>query len=246
MTPWQALCRMVACASLLVAPAGHAVPLLPLGALVDADAVAPPPPPWQVVGLPQQSKPVSRYQVVMLEGLPVLRLGAQASYGNLVHPLPAGTPAGQLTWRWRVDEPNRLADLQRRQGDDAAVKVCAAFDLPDGAVPFVERQLLRLARLRTGEHLPAATVCYVWDDHLPGNTTLDNAYTRRVRLMVLRGVGTPLHTWATERRDLRADFLRLFGDEAAEAPPLQALVLSADADNTQGRSLAHVADLNLE
>jgi Protein of unknown function (DUF3047) len=145
-----------------------------------------------------------------------------------------------------VDEPNRLADLQRRQGDDAAVKVCAAFDLPDGAVPFVERQLLRLARLRTGEHLPAATVCYVWDDRLPGGTLLDNAYTRRVRLIVLRGLGTPLHTWAAERRDLHADFLRLFGDEASEVPPLQALVLSADADNTAGHSLAHVADLNLE
>jgi Protein of unknown function (DUF3047) len=175
----------------------------------------------------------------------VLRLAARGSYGNLVHPMPAGTPAGQLAWRWRVDEPNRLVDLQRRQGDDAAIKVCAAFDLPDGAVPFVERQLLRLARLRTGEHLPAATVCYVWDAHLPGGTLLDNAYTRRVRLMVLQGAGTPLHAWVNERRDLRADFLRLFGDEARELPPWLGVAVGADADNTAGHSLAYLRELVL-
>jgi Protein of unknown function (DUF3047) len=246
MSPLQALCRLAACAFLLCAPAGHAVPLLPLSALADADAVAPPPPPWQLVGLPKQHQPLTRFQVVMLDGHPALRVSAQASYGNLLHALPAHPPAGLLAWRWRLDLPNPLADLRQRQGDDAAIKVCAAFDLPDKAVPFVERQLLRLARLRTGEHLPAATVCYVWDGQLPAGTALDNAYTRRVRLIVLHGPGSPLHTWLAERRDLRADFLRLFGDEAAEVPPLQALVLSADADNTQAHSLAHVADLNLE
>ncbi|EHR70422.1 Protein of unknown function (DUF3047) [Burkholderiales bacterium JOSHI_001] len=246
MTPLQGLWRLVACACLLVAPAGHALPLLPLSALADADAVAAPPSPWQVVGLPQQHKPLTRFQVVMLEGQPALRVSANASYGNLMHPFPAQTPAGRLAWRWRVEEPNAQADLLHRQGDDSAIKVCAAFDLPDSAVPFVERQLLRLARLRSGEHLPAATVCYVWDEHLALGTALDNAYTRRVRLIVLRGPGTPLHAWMAERRDLRADFLRLFGDESTEVPPLQALVLSADADNTRGHSLAHVADLNLE
>jgi hypothetical protein len=242
MTPRQALCRLAAAAALLPASAGLAVPLMELAAVPPSGLPAA----WQLVGLPQQHKPFTQYQVVQFDGQAVLRVAANASYGNLVHALPPGTPAGRLAWRWRLDEANPRTDLHRRAGDDSAVKVCASFDLPDRAVPFIERQLMRLARLRSGQPLPAATLCYVWDPQLPTGAVLDNAYTRRVRLMVLRGEGSALHTWVTEQRDLRADFLRLFGDEAAEAPPLQAIVLSADADNTQGHSLAHVSELSLE
>jgi hypothetical protein len=58
--------------------------------------------------------------------------------------------------------------------------------------------------------LPTATVCTVWDAHFAPGTTPDNAYTRRIRMIVLRGQGTALMLWARERRDVRADFLALF------------------------------------
>lgn len=60
------------------------------------------------------------------------------------------------------------------------------------------------------------------------------------------GAGTPLASWHTERRDLAADFLRLFGDEATEVPPLVGVGIGADADSTQTRSLSYIADLALE
>jgi hypothetical protein len=120
------------------------------------------------------------------------------------------------------------------------------FDLPLQAVPFVDRQMVRLARTQSAELLPAATVCYVWDTHLPIGTTLDNAFTRRIRLIVLRGADMAPMTWRIERRDVRADFLRLFGDEATEVPDIIGVGIGADADNTQSRSLAYIADLVLE
>jgi len=205
-----------------------------------------PPAPWHLVGLPQQSKPFSKFSVVNLDGQRALRVEAQASYGNLVHPVLENPGAHRLSWRWRLDEPIPGADLRRKDGDDSPIKVCALFDLATSAVPFVERQVLRVARLRSGETLPAASVCYVWDARLAPGTVLDNAFTRRVRMVVLRGPESPLHSWVSEQRDVWADFKRLFGDEAGEVPPLVGIAIGADADNTQGHSLAHVGSITLE
>ena len=188
-----------------------------------------PPAPWRVLGLPKQSKPYTRFTVLSLEGQRVLRVEAQASYGNLAHSLvdlPAS--AHKLSWRWRLDEPN------------------PASDLPLSAMPFVDRQLLRIARLSAGEYLPSASVCYVWDSRLKAGTSLDNAFTRRIREIVLRGPDAPLHQWVSEQRDLAADFLLLFGDETSTVPPLVGVAIGADADNTQTRSVAFVASITLE
>lgn len=241
--------RLVPClaAALVWALAGAAQAGGPLlSALVTAAAGDAPQPPWHVVGLPQQVKPLTRFDIVSLEGQRVLRIDASRSYANLVHPVLEQPGAHRLTWRWRLDIPNLANDLRRKDGDDSPVKVCALFDLPTTAVPFLERQVLRIARLRSGELLPAASVCYVWDAHLAPGTVLDNAFTRRVRMIVLRGPEAPLHVWQTEQRDVWADFLRLFGDEADAPVPLVGVAIAGDADNTQGHSVAHIGAIVLD
>lgn len=202
--------------------------------------------PWHVAGLPRQAKPFTQFRAVALDGERVLRVEADQSYGNLVMALPHDTSAHALSWRWRLDEPNAQADLRRKEGDDSPVKVCAFFDEPLAAVPFVERQLLRVARGMSSEPLPAASVCYVWDSKLAPGTQLVNAFTKRVRVIVLRGPEAPLHKWQVEQRDVVADYMRLFGDETDSVPPLMGIGVGGDADNTHGRSVAHVADVTLE
>lgn len=201
-------------------------------------------PAWRPVGLPPGKAPPTRFVPVTLDGVAALRLETDASYGTLVHAVPGG--GGTLSWRWRLDRPVAAADLRTQAGDDAALKVCAMFDLPLSALPFWERQTMRLARSVSGEDLPAATLCYVWDPALPAGTLLPNAYSRRLRWIVLQGQGAPLAAWRSERRDLQADFLRAFGDESPAVPPLKAIAIGADADNTRGASLGHVAGLDLQ
>jgi len=230
-------------ATLMLAACGaRADALVPL----DAGSGDVPPLPWHVAGLPMQRKPFTRFDMVELDGQRVLRVEAERSYGNLVHPLPGGTPGRYLSWRWRVDLPNDRANLRVKAGDDSAAEVCVMFDLPMSALPFIDRQVVRLARAHSSELLPTATVCYVWDAHFPLGTTLDNAYTRRVRMIVLRGEGTPPTAWRSERRDVQADFLLLFGDEAGTVPGIIGVGVGADADNTQSRSLSYIADLVLQ
>ena len=201
---------------------------------------------WRVATLPQQKPPVTRFTPERVQGREALRVEADGSYGNLVHGFDKAPVPATLAWSWRVKAPLTANDLRSKAGDDAALKVCMSFDLPLAQVPFWERQALRMARARSGEPLPAATLCWVWGGRDPRGTVHDNAYTRRVRYVVLRGAADAADTWLDERRDVAADFQRAFGDEATRLPPLTALIISGDADNTGGRSVAFVADVRLE
>ncbi len=136
-----------------------------------------------------------------------------------------------------------MPDLRSKAGDDAALKVCALFDMPRERVAFVERQLLRLAESRFGGPMPNATLCYVWDQSWPRGSVVSNAYTKRVRFITLDG---PAGAWLSERHDLAVDFLLAFGDESREVPPLRAILVGADADNTGGRSVGWIDALRLE
>lgn len=244
---WYTAIRLIAILfGVTAAGSARAEPILP--PLVSGDQLGTG---WRFNGLPDQKAPPTRYDSVLLDGQRVLRVQADASYGHLVHDLPPRRAAeGLLSWRWRLDQANPLVNLREKAGDDVALKVCISFDLPLAQVPFVERQVLRLARSRTGQALPAATVCYVWDPTLPAGTVLDNAYSRRLRMIVVRGQGdrTGTGAWVTERQDVDADFRRLFGDElpggaSGNLPAVTAVAVSADADNTGGHSLGHVATL---
>ena len=201
--------------------------------------------PWHVVGLPQQTKPFTRFSVADVDGKRALRVEAVDSYGNLVHSLNAEKAPTKLSWRWRVELMNTAVNLRVKEGDDSALKVCALWDLPLENVPFVERQILRVARSKTAEPLPAATVCYVWDARLAEGVDLDSPFTHRLRYVILRSGDKP-GQWLSEKRDIGADFLKFFGNESPTLPPLLGIAVGADADNTHGRSVGFVAEMVLE
>jgi hypothetical protein len=219
-------------------------------ALVPFKSAGEPPAPWRVVGLPgqdPQSKPFTTFSVVELDGRKALRVEAKESFGNLVHPVKWTAPTARLSWQWRVDDPVPKADLRVRQGDDTALKVCVSFDLPMNDVPFLERQLLRVGQSKTDEPLATANICYVWDSNLPIGTALDNAFSRRTRYIVLESGPDKLKQWKSEKRDVNADFKKLFSDESPNRVPMVTAVgIGADADNTKAHSLGYVANIVLE
>ena len=240
--PWL---RLLAAFAVSLFAAGNAAAadaaLAPFGAAGGAPSA-----PWKVVGLPQQSKPFTRFSVVDLDGKRALKIEADLSYGNIVHQLKEYAAPAQLSWQWRIEKPIEAADLREKRGDDTAVKVCVFFDMPMDSVPFTDRQLLRLARSKTSDPVPTATICYVWDPKLPAGTTLDNAFTRRMRYIVLESGTDRLNKWVAEKRDVGVDFLKLFRDESAVVPPIVGIAVGADSDNTQSHSVAYVSSIALE
>ena len=230
-------------------PAPRTSPVLqPFSTATDSQ----PPSPWRAVGLPKGKAPLTRMDITTLDGERVLRLASDKSYGTLSHAVPSLSlsPQATLRWKWRLDRGLPAADLRRKDGDDSPLRVCALFDLPLENLGLVERSLMRFARSLSGEPLPAATLCYVWDHQLPTGMELANAYTRRVRFIVLNSGDAQLGAWITHERALMTDFLRVFksdlGPGTGSAPPLIAVVVGADSDNTGGSSLSYVGDLVLK
>ena len=208
-------------------------------------------PAWRFVGFPKKhaNLPATRFEAGRVDGQAALKVVTASSYGTLVHDQKDAPPA-RLQWRWRLDQPltggKAPPDLLTKAGDDAALKVCVMFHHPLGRVPFVERTVLRIARRISGEALPAATLCYVWDSGRPAPLQGANPYTRRVRFISLQGQGAPLGQWVNQSRDLAQDFSALFGDElpaGAEVPRVSTVLIGADSDNTASASTGWVADL---
>ncbi len=203
--------------------------------------------PWRVVGLPDQKFPLTRFAITLSGNTPVLRLQADASYGNLVFDMQATTlpAAALLRWRWQLERAPEGANLRRKDGDDVPLKVCALFDMALDGMSFGEQTKLRIARAISGAPLPAATLCYVWDRQLPVGAVLPNIFSPRVRyLVVSQGPAMP-GQWIAIERNLASDFMAAFGQETAVLPPLLALAVGADTDNTGSASLSYVGDLRL-
>ena len=221
-----------------------AAPLVtPFSAATDAHLPAP----WHVITLPKIPRHTS-YTVVAQDGRAVVKAEADGSYANLVHPLKmslASTPI--LTWRWRVDRFPAASDLAVKSGDDVAAKVCVLFDLPLARLSFADRVKVELGRRLFDPDLPTATICYLWDRTTTPGTWLPNIYTDRVRMLVLRSAAAgQQERWFEERRDLRSDFVRAFGSEAdGGLPPVSAIAIASDADNTGGTALAWFGDIAL-
>ena len=212
-----------------------------------AMAPGPVPAPWRLAGLPKQKPPLTEFDIVSLSGKAVLRLQTEASYGNLVFDTPRAAPPPELflRWSWRLERGIAHSDLNTKNGDDTPLKVCALFDMPLDGLGIAERTRLRLARGVTGEHLPSATLCYVWDRLLPVGGSLPNVFSARVRYVVLTSGPARPGLWVNLERNLAQDFLRAFGHETTAVAPLLALAVGADADNSAGNSLAYVSDISL-
>ena len=236
-----AACAMCLCSAL--SQAQEAPALAPFSAATGAQ----PPASWHFSTLPQ--KVPTRFEITALDGQRVLKVEADQSYGNLVHrarqPLNGSTT---LSWRWRVDQFIQGVDLHARAGDDGIAKLCVFFDFPAARLPVIERTQLALARTLSGEDIPGETLCYVWDAREPKGSLLNNAFTDRMRMIVLEsGPASAPGGWLGERRNLLADYRRAFGAEAGSLlPDVIAVAISADADNTHGRGLAYFGDVALQ
>lgn len=170
------------------------------------------------------------YTLVEDEGTTVLRARAEASTAGIIREVrvdPAARPL--LSWRWKATRLPEKGDLRTKQGDDYAARLYVLFDLPLAELPFGERLGVALARILYGEDVPAAALCYVWATRAPVGTIAPNAYTGRVRMVVVESGAANLGRWLAHERDVAADYRKAFG----AAPPLvKGVVVSTDTDNT--------------
>lgn len=183
----------------------------------------------------------TQYALVRDDGITVVRAESRAAASGLSRPLrvnPAEFP--WLRWRWKIDNLISNADLRSKAGDDFPARLYVMFDYPLGKLPFVERTKLRLARALFDPDLPAATLCYVWDHNTPPETIAPSAYSDRVRLIVVASGAARVGRWVDFERNVAADFRAAFGEEA---PPVKAIAIATDTDNTGAFATAYFGDI---
>jgi Protein of unknown function (DUF3047) len=200
------------------------------------------PTPWQYIALPERyAKPLTAIDIHSLDGKKTLRLRADKSWGTVAHPWTGA--AKTIEFQWRLDKPLPQASFKTKATEDAAIKVCASFDMPADRIPVTERTLFKLAQFFSREKLPTATLCYVWASAEELGSIHNSPTTARVRYMVLDNSSSPLKTWKAHKRNLPDDFLKAFSSESPTIPAVTAIIVGADADNTQDTSLGFVADI---
>ena len=195
-----------------------------------------------------QRAPSPTYSLVDDGGTTVLQSVADHAAGAVIHEAAIDAQSTPwLTWRWKIDRVVSNARLEMRDGDDFAARVYVFFDMPLDAIPFAARWKIRLARLVYGDTVPAAAICYVWDNGHPPGTTAWNAYTDRVRMIVLESGEAKAGQWVDERRDVVADFRAAFGAQySGPVPTVSGVGVGNDTDQTGERVVARFGDLRFE
>ena len=204
------------------------------------------PPGWSILPLPR--KKVPDFRLVNDAGVTVLHIHSDSAVGSALFRMNTDPrAASRLSWRWKVDHALAKARLGLKEGDDFAARVYVSFDFPLDALSFTDRTKMTVARLLYGSDLPAATICYIWDNRMPVGTHAWNPFTDRMRMVVLQSGNAHAGEWMDESRDVDADFREAFG--AALKGPTPAIVgvaVSADTDQTRESVNAWFGDLRLE
>lgn len=184
----------------------------------------------------------TRYTLVDDNGTTVLRADSEAGASGLSRKLrvdPATLP--WLRWRWKIGNLIETADLRSKAGDDFPARIYVMFDYPLDKLPFFERNKLRVARALFEPDLPAATLCYVWDGKAAAGTIASSAYTNRVKIIVVESGSARVRQWVDMERNINRDFRAAFGEDA---PPVSAIAVATDTDNTGTFATAFFGDIS--
>jgi hypothetical protein len=165
----------------------------------------------------------TRYQLQTLDGVVVLKADSHAAGSGLFKEQRIDlekTPV--LNWSWRI--ANRLSGLneQSKSGDDYAARI---YVLVKGGLAFWQTKAIN----------------YVWAGNTAKDTVWPNAFAGdHAMMLALRGPEASLNVWYSEKRNVKADLQKLFGEDLRY---IDAVALMTDMDNSGGQVTAFYGDI---
>ncbi|HEY8036835.1 MAG TPA: DUF3047 domain-containing protein [Methylobacter sp.] len=165
----------------------------------------------------------TRYRLQTLDGVVVLQADSRAAGSGLFKEQRIDleqTPF--LNWSWRIAD--RLSGLneQSKAGDDYAARI---YVVVKGGLAFWQTKAIN----------------YVWAGNTAKDTVWPNAFAGdHAMMLALRGPEAALNVWYTEKRNVRADLQKLFGEDLRT---IDAVALMTDTDNSGGQVLAYYGNI---
>jgi hypothetical protein len=126
-----------------------------------------------------------------------------------------------LEWSWKVATLPRGGNSCHKASDDQAAQIYVVWP-------------------RFPEAVRSRILGYVWDTSAPAGTTCKSEKTGTVTYVIVRSGPAELGRWVTERRNVRDDYRRIYGEEP-DSPG--AVSLSIDSNDTRSSAEAHVGPI---
>ncbi len=189
---------------------------------------------WQHRTFP--GKTPNQFAYLQLDGRTAMSVKS-SSAASMLRQVVSMEPAqlNALRFSWKVPALIADADMALSGKDDSPVRLVLAFDGDRSKLSTRDRMLSELAYAVTGEDMPYATLMYVWcNTREPGSVIL-SPRTDRIRKLVLESGPKRLNRWLDYERDIRADYLKAFGEEPGR---LMAVGIMTDTDNTKSTAQA--------
>lgn len=127
---------------------------------------------------------------------------------------------GIVSWKWKVAQHPKGGDVRKGRTDDQAIQVLLAFE---------------------GKYL----ISYIWDPTAPVGYTKDSSIPFLVaqKIIVLQSGEGDLNKWFEIRRDIKADFKKLYGKEA---PELQGVAIQINSQHTDSKCESYLSPIVFE
>lgn len=171
----------------------------------------------------KEFKGQTQYQIAKLDGLQALKADSNATASGLFHEQRIDlqkTPV--MNWRWRIENRLGKIDEQTKAGDDFAARV---YVLVSGGLVSWNTKAIN----------------YVWASTSPKGKTWPNPFAGEHAIMVaVRSSSDKTGTWTIEKRNIRADFKQLTGEDMAY---IDAVAIMTDTDNAKGKVVAYYGDI---
>jgi hypothetical protein len=222
------------------APAGTAPAVLEVGRFSAETPGDGPPVDWKPLTFKKIERH-TRYRLVPLDGDVVVEAVSTAGASGLTREIridPHEFPI--VEWRWRVSNLLTKGDPTRKDGDDYPARLYITFAYDPGRLGFPDKAKYATAKLLYGTYPPHAGINYIWEGRVPKDTILPNAYTDRVRMVVVESGPGRLQQWVRVERNIVEDYRRAFGEEP---PMISGVAIMTDTDNTGESVTAHYGDI---
>jgi hypothetical protein len=162
------------------------------------------------------------YSLVSQDGRRAVKAEAKATASGLFKEMEVSlqeTPI--LRWSWKVEGVLAKGDATKKAGDDYPARVYVVWP----ATFFWNTKGIN----------------YIWANRLPVGEAVPNPFTDNVWMVAVRSGPGEAGQWLSEERNVLEDYRRLFGEEP---PPVGAVAIMTDADNTEGAATAWYGDIS--